>query len=176
MDNITDDDLWLLSQFAKTVLNVHSFGFDDAGTRQATNHGEDNDLDEKGASLIQSSYMLMPAGQDVVVQKPNVTHDYQLETEICITSEAFCTLANIACWGRHSQAPLEDKGGHDMPLQNGDVSDLEDAFWYENHIKTGVGAAAGLPPNAIGNGTEPNHVLHDLAPALNRFQVRVLVL
>jgi hypothetical protein len=39
--------------------------------------------------------------------------------------------------------------------------DLENAFWYENEIKTGVGAAAGLPPNAIGNVTEPNHILHD---------------
>ena len=161
IDNVVDDDLWQLSQFAKTVLNVHSFGFDDAGTRQATNHGEDNDLDEKAAALIQFSYMLMAAGQDVVVQKPNVTHDYQLETEICITSEAFCTLANIACWGRHFHAPLEDKEEHNTPVGNGEVSDLEDRFWYENEIRTGVGAAGGLPPNAIANVTEPNHILHD---------------
>ena len=161
IDNISDDDLWQLSQFAKNVLNVHSFGFDDSGVRQPTNHGEDNDADDKAAALIQFSYMLMASGQDVVQQRPNVTHDYQIETEICSTSETFCTLANIACWGRHFHAPLEDKEGHNMPVQNGAVSDLEDAFWYENEIKTGVGAAAGLPPNAIGNVTEPNHILHD---------------
>jgi len=161
IENIGDDDLWQLSQFAKTVLNVHSFGFDDAGTRQATNHGEDNDLDEKTAALIQFSYMLIAAGQDVVVQKPNVTHDYQLETEVCSISEAFCTLVNIACWGRHYHAPLERKEDHEIPVENGETSDLEDLFGFENEIKTGVGTSAGLPPNAIANVTEPSHILHD---------------
>ena len=161
IENISDDDLWQLSLITKNIFNVHSFGFDDSGIRQPTNHGEDTDAEEKTAAMIQFSYMLMAAGQDVVAQKPNVTHDYQHETEICSTSEAFCTLANIACWGRHFHAPLEDKEEHDSPVQNGDISDLEDALWYENHIKTGVGAAAGLPPNAIGNVTEPNHAFHD---------------
>lgn len=35
-------------------------------------------------------------------------------------------------------------------------------MWHEKHVKAGVGAAAGLPPYAIGNMTELNHVLHDL--------------
>lgn len=161
IENIADDDLWQLSQFAKTVLNVHSFGFDDAGTRQATNHGEQTDLDEKTAALIQFSYMLMAAGQDVVVQQVNVTHDYQVDTEICNTNEVFCTLANIACWGRHYHAPLERKEDHDTPVENADTSDLEDLFGFDNEIKTGVGAPAGLPPNAIANVTEPSHILHD---------------
>jgi len=160
-ENISDDDLWQLSQFAKNVLNVHSFGFDDSGIRRPTNHGEDTDAEEKTAAMIKFSNMLMASGFQITIQQGE-PHDYKVETEICDTSQPFCTLANIACWGRHFHAPLEDKDGHDTPVQNGDVSDLEDAAWYENHIKTGVGAAAGLPPNAIGNVTEPNHVLHDL--------------
>jgi hypothetical protein len=139
---------------------VHSFGFDDSGIRQPTNHGEDTDAEEKAAAMIQFSYMLMTAGVNILIQQGK-PHDYQVENEICDTSQAFCTLANIACWGRHFHAPLEDKDGHDSPVQNGDISDLEDALWHENHIKTGVGAAAGLPPNAIGNVTEPNHAFHD---------------
>ena len=160
-ENISDDDLWQLSLITKNIFNVHSFGFDDSGIRQPTNHGEDTDAEEKTAAMIQFSYMLMASGFQITIQQ-GVPHDYRHVSDICDTSQAYCTLANIACWGRHFHAPLEDKNGHDTPVENGEVSDLEDRLWHENEIRTGVGEAAGLPPNAIANVTEPSHILHDL--------------
>lgn len=162
LENISNDDLWQLSEFAKTIFNVHSFGFDDSGIRHTTNHSEETVEDEKAEAIINFSYMIMGASNDIVVQQPNVTHDYTQETEICSTNEAFCNLANIACWGRHFHAPLENEADHETPVENGDTSDLTNTFNYENEIRTGVGSVAGLPPNAIANVTEPNHILHDL--------------
>ncbi|MEM7098169.1 MAG: hypothetical protein AAF541_07920 [Pseudomonadota bacterium] len=154
--------MWLLSQVIKTVIGVHAFGFDDSGTKRETNHDPEDpdDLEREQARqfALQAAYFVAMPGQPTLADP--VPHDYNVNTVICEISQTWCTLANIACWGRHFHAPRDDED-YSQPAEHGDDVDLE-GIVTPNPIRVGVGADAGLPPNAIGNVTRPGHIFHDV--------------
>lgn len=161
---VADSDLWQISQIIYNILGVHAFGFDENGTKHQTNHDETNSEELKKKQMRDwvasiAWYYYGPGGppDPLILGLP---HDYKVETPICSTSQSWCTLANIACWARHYHAPRDD-GDFSEPAEHGDIVDLE-GYISPNPIRVGVGAAAGLPPNAIGNVTQPGHILHDI--------------
>ena len=170
-------DLWNLSRIARSVLGVHLFGFNDNGELGDYNFDISEEVDELRALLVHYLHELMRIGKDMHENKQaeSGTHDYSVETEICTVTEetkAWCTLANIACWGRHYPAPYLDESDHQKAVKNDAESKLGNCLiiggekscvsWMgPNPIKTAVGTEGGLPENAIANTTLPGHLFHD---------------
>lgn len=102
-------DLWQISQIARSMIGVHLFGFDEQGNRRPTNH-DGGELDQRTDAFWEFAYFAISMAQDEVDTYPEHEHDYTTNTEICQTTQAWCTLANIACWGRHYHAPREEGG------------------------------------------------------------------
>ena len=156
----SENDLWLISQVARNVIGVHLFGFDNNGNRMTTNHVSDSDPENRFQAYWSFVNFAMSMARGESSSYPEHEHDYKVETTICSTSETWCTLANIACWGRHYHAPSKN-GGYDNPATNGEDAVLEGPLGGGEPIKVGAGTAAGLPENAIGNITREGHVFHN---------------
>lgn len=149
--------LWSVSQIARSVLGVHLFGYQDDGVRRNTNQGGFDEATNRVYTLNQFLWFVVQYARDWI--PTNQYHEFTVELDICSTTESWCTLDNIACWGRIYHAP-DKLGGYGSPVQNGDTSTLR-VGGKDNPIRTGVGNAAGLPARAIGNITQPGHVLHN---------------
>ncbi|MEM8682945.1 MAG: hypothetical protein AAGF72_05905 [Pseudomonadota bacterium] len=156
----SENDLWQISQVARSVIGVHLFGFDINGNRWTTNNGGDDDAENRFNAFQAFVYFAMAAAEGESQSYPEHEHDYKVETSICSTTETWCTLANIACWARHFHAP-DKQGGYDSPAENGDEAVLTGPLGGDNPIRVGVGTAAGLPENAIGQITQDGHVFHN---------------
>ncbi len=76
------------------------------------------------------------------------------------TPQTRCTLQNIACWGRHYHLSNK-KGGYANPATNSADAVSKGPLGGDNPLKVGVGTAANLPKNAIGNLTLTGHVFHN---------------
>jgi hypothetical protein len=155
----SESNLWQLAKIVQGVIGVYPFGFDASGNRQTTNTGGINDAYDRFHAYSSFIYFAMAMAADESSSYPKLEHDYKVQTSICSTSNAWCTLANIACWNRHYHAP-DKRGGYAEPAANGDEAVLDGPLGTDQPIKVGVGTAAGLPPNATGNITLPGHILH----------------
>jgi len=119
----------------------------------------------------------MRIGKDKLEEDRNKPegHDYHVETEICTVTDktkTWCTLENIACWGRHYPAPHQDESNHEKPVTNGAVSKLGQCAVVAgrrvcvpkeggNPIRTMIGTEGKLPEHAIANTTLEGHIFHD---------------
>ena len=167
-------DLWSLSRVARSVLGVHLFGFRDDGEY---NFDIPEDVNELHALFVRYVFVIVDVVDETIeaVEGYFTKHDYHVETDICVVTEetaSWCTLDNIACWGRHYPAPHEDESDHEKPITNGAESEqgncmiiLSEEHCVEgfepNPIRTAVGSEGGLPKHAIANTTLPGHWFDD---------------
>ena len=114
----------------------------------------------------------------VVLPNQALEHDFQVdESEICDaadpddpTAAQWCTIENIACWGRYYHAPgkdvdrdrVSDATDYRCPI----VNEQEVPLWTfgltgHDSIKVAVGTAGGLPANAVGQITLGDHVFNN---------------
>lgn len=175
--NITHADLWRMSRIARSILGVHLFGFNEDGELGDYFFDIGPGVHELSALFVRYLFVVIEAGENATqaVGKYFEEHDYHVETEICTQTKetkTWCTLENIACWGRHYPAPYEDRSNHEKPITNGAVSDLgncmivgEEEYCFEefdpNPIRTAVGTKGNLPEHAIANTTLTGHWFHD---------------
>ena len=152
--------LWEISRVAESVIGARLFGFDPSGNRRTTNWGGDDDADNRFNSYWAFVGFAMQAAADEVDTYSEHEHDYTVETPICSTSQSWCTLKNIACWGRIFHGPRK-KAGYDNPAENGGEYNLSGLFGDDDPVKVGVGAAAGLPENATAQIPLENHTLYN---------------
>lgn len=165
-DPITDNDLWQISQVFFNVFGVHAFGFDTGGTRHTTNFTATEEEEERLLAMTEFWRGIIELSPDEAYLYPG-WHEFVVDTIICSTSDSWCTLENIACWGRHYHAPNKQEG-YAEPVGNGCTSTLGTVFTGDDPIITGVGTAAGLPEHAIGNITLEDHIFHN--PASGQWQ------
>ncbi len=172
-------DLWALSRIARSVLGVHLFGFSDDGELGGHNFDIKEAVEEATALFVGFVFEVVEFVDETTetVVKFFTEHDYHVETEICtVTDEtkSWCTLENIACWGRHYPAPYEDESDHNKPIANGAESKLSNCMIFDeekycdrfgirdpNPILTAVGTAGKLSEHAIANTTLAGHIFHD---------------
>jgi hypothetical protein len=165
-DGPTDNDLWQISQVFFGVFGVHAFGFDTSGTRHTTNFVADDEEEERILATIEwYSFVIRTFPLDDP-SRPAVPgwHNYPVDNNICSTSQSWCTLENIACWGRHYHAlgkvGEEGEDPYAEPVENGEVVPL-DLGPTVDPIRVGVGEAAGLPEHAVAQITQPDHIFHN---------------
>ena len=117
----------------------------------------------------------MRIGIQILTGEEQDQHDFHQETEICNVTEqtkSWCTLENVACWGRHYPAPYDDEADHETAISNEAESELgncmfvagEKTCWSwlnTNPIRTKVGVEGGLSEHELVNGTLSGHILHD---------------
>ena len=171
-------DLCQLSRTARAVLGVHLFGFTENGTLGGHNFDFPTSFDEHEALLAQWLHNIIQWTKEeierILEEDPRPTkptHDYPVETLICNTSDSWCTIENIACWGRRYPAPFDDPADHESEIENESQSDLmnllindegnELTLFGTSPIESAVGKAGGLDPHAVVNTTLDGHELHD---------------
>jgi len=170
--NPTESQLWQISRITRGVIGVHSFGFDESGNRSSTNLGASDAEEDRRSTFVVFLNLAAQAAEDESKIYEEVGHDYPWKTKVCSqkTDRPWCTLVNIACWGRYFYAPNK-QGGYDdpetyaSPVAHEDVSELDpyvfDFLGGPVQTAVGTGAKGGLPENAIANITMPGHFLHN---------------
>lgn len=166
--DLSDGDLWQLSQVVKAMFGVQAFGFADNGVRYSTNHGADSPVEERESALgaFLESYLRWGVGFPLVLY-----HDYSKETVICHQNDPGCNLTNVACWGRRYPAPYQDREEHLEQVVNGATKTLTGLLGSlggpGNPVRIFTGTsnnpllAEDLEQHAVANITQPGHVFHN---------------